>query len=93
MWSCKKCGSLWTSAIAECNCKVFVIDFAGETFDMHAMDFEHAALRWAQFWDGYNSRLLNKAVSIIIGDVHDEVRIFTVSAQPDVRYSADEKAA
>lgn len=93
MWKCEKCNNYKLTSAKECSCKKFIIDYEGELYERYAVDFKDAALVWAEHYNQDDYPLMNEVVDIEIENEDGEKKMFSVGAEPDIHYSAREKAA
>lgn len=92
MWQCGKCDEYRFDSVIKCNCKKFTIDHHGEPYERYAMDFEDAAMKWAQKYNDEGS-LIDSEEDVVVTSDTGETKVFTVGAETDVQYSATEKKA
>lgn len=86
---CDKCSD-YKYGDKPCACKKFVIEHEDEPYERYATDFQSAAIKWAKYWNQDDGSLINEEEDIEVTDENGETKIFTVGAEPDVYYSANE---
>lgn len=94
MWTCKKCNKLRFSSETECKCRSFIItDEDGEVHEIFSAGVQDAAEKFAQKYNENNDYcLMNETMNITIKDIcFDEIIKYTVGAEPDIYYFANEE--
>lgn len=73
--------------------KVFDDDYMGEkSKSFHASDHEAAAIKYAKYYnEGCDYTLMNEEREVTVEDDKGKRKIFVISAEPDIHYSASEK--